>query len=156
MRTFIVTCIIVILSINCFSQEEKSIPFKVDFRDDLIIITIPQPYKFHDIRPVVVPRFIFAIRSMQSQTYSPSKEELITLLEDELQKEPDDSDNERLTEYLNNVVLFLYLNKHNSSNLPQQARGAVERFNRQNLSMKKQINLVSQYIVFSDKMTQTK
>ncbi len=153
MRKLIIIMVVTIFSVNCLAQNDN-IPFKVDFKQDLIVITIPYPYNTPDIRPVAVPGFIFSMQTRQIQPFSPSKSELIAILEKELATYPDELNNVELHDFLANIVLYLYLGNNNSTNLSKEARLLLEKWNQQNLTLKNEIGLVNQYIKFADKITQ--
>jgi hypothetical protein len=153
MRKLILIMVVTIFSVNCLAQNDK-IPFKVDFKEDLIVITIPYPYNTPDIRPVAVPGFIFSMQTRQIQPFSPSKSELIEILEKKLATYPDELNNVELHDFLTNIVLYLYLGNNNSTNLSKEARQLLEKWNQQNLTLKNEIGLVNQYIKFADKITQ--
>ena len=153
MRKLISILVITMFSVNCLAQNDK-IPFKVDFKEDLIVITIPYPYNTPDIRPIAVPGFIFSIQTRQIQSFSPSKDEMIAILEKKLSTYPDELNNIELHEFLTNIVLYLYLRNNNSTNLSKENRQLLEEWSQQNFTLKNEIELVKQYIKLADKITQ--
>lgn len=152
----LITCVaILILSVfKSFSQEERILPIKVEFKDNLIVLTIPNPYNSTDIRPIAVPGFIFSMQTRQIQPFSPSKDEMIAMLEEKLAINPDGLNNGELHEFLTNIVLYLYLKNNNSTNLSKENRQLLEKWSQQNLTLTNEIGLVNQYIKFADKITQ--
>lgn len=131
-------------------------PIKVDFREGLIVFTIPPPYHTQNIRPMAVPGFVTSLRTMVMQQYSPSKDELLRVLEERIAGVPVAADNETRLAFAKDVALYIYISNNNTTKLPEKARQAIETWNSapETYAIRTQIGLVKDYIVFGDQMTE--
>lgn len=130
-------------------------PIKVDFREGLIVFTIPPPYHTPNIRPMAVPGFVTSMRTMVMQQYSPSKDEMLRVLEERTANLPVAADNEARLSFAKDVALYVYISNNNTSKLPEKARQAIETWINapETYAIRTQIGLVKDYIMFGDLLT---
>jgi hypothetical protein len=157
MKRIYSTIALLLLTICLFAQQSGNpLPIKVDFREGLIVFTIPPPYHTQNIRPMAVPGFVTSIRTMVMQQYSPSKDELLRVLEVRTAGVPDAADNETRLAFAKDVALYIYISNNNTTKLPEKARQAIETWNTapETYAIRTQIGLVKDYIQFGDQMTE--
>lgn len=148
---------LLLLTICLFAQQsENPLPIKVDFREGLIVFTIPPPYHTQNIRPMAVPGFVTSMRTMVQQEYSPKKDELLRVLEERTAGVPVAADNETRLAFAKDVALYLYISNNNTTKLPEKARKTIEAWNSapETYAIRTQIGLVKEYIGFGDQMTE--
>ncbi|HCT71970.1 MAG TPA: hypothetical protein DF409_14375 [Bacteroidales bacterium] len=156
MKRIYLTVALLLLTICLFAQQSgKQMPIKVDFREGLIVFTIPPPYHTPNIRPMAVPGFVTSMRTMVMQQYSPSKDEMLRVLEERTANLPVAADNEARLSFAKDVALYVYISNNNTSKLPEKARQAIETWINapETYAIRTQIGLVKDYIMFGDLLT---
>jgi hypothetical protein len=157
MKRIYTTVALLLLTICLFAQQPgKQMPIKVDFREGLIVFTIPPPYHTQNIRPMAVPGYVTSMRTMVMQQYSPSKDEMLRVLEERTANLPVAADNETRLAFAKDVALYIYISNNNTSKLPEKARWAIETWNTapETYAIRIQIGLVKDYIQFGDLLTE--
>jgi len=156
MKKKFLTIALIFSALLSYSQQNTSLPIKVDFREGLIVFTIPPPYHTPNIRPMAVPGFVTSLRTMVMQQYSPSKDEMLRVLEERTANLPVAADNEARLSFAKDVALYIYISNNNTSKLPEKARQAIETWNiaTETYAIRTQIGLVKDYIMFGDQMTE--
>jgi hypothetical protein len=157
MKRIYSTIALLLLTICLFAQQpENPMPIKVDFKEGLIVFTIPPPYHTQNIRPMAVPGFVTSLRTMVMQKYSPSKDELLRVLEERTAGVPVAADNENRLAFAKDVALYIYISNNNTTKLPAKARQAIETWITapEAYAIRAQIGLVKEYIQFGDQMTE--
>ena len=81
-----------------------------------------------------------------------SKDELIDELKKRLTVSQENADRTEALDYLKNVALYIYLCNNNTSAIPQQARTALDEWNKANISFKEELKLVTEYLKMADGM----
>jgi len=110
MKRIYTTVALLLLTICLFAQQPgKQMPIKVDFREGLIVFTIPPPYHTQNIRPMAVPGYVTSMRTMVMQQYSPSKDEMLRVLEERTANLPVAADNETRLAFAKDVALYIYI-----------------------------------------------
>lgn len=157
MKRKYLTVALLLFTICLYAQQPGNpMPIKVDFRQGLIVFTIPPPYHTQNIRPMAVPGYVTSMRTMVMQQYSPSKDEMLRVLEEKTASMPVAADNETRLSFAKDVALYIYISNNNTTKLPEKARHAIETWNTDAdaYAIKTEIGLVKDYIQFGDEMTE--
>ncbi|MBW6491091.1 MAG: hypothetical protein K0B15_07855 [Lentimicrobium sp.] len=157
MKRIYSTVAFLLIAICLYAQQSGNLmPIKVDFREGLIVFTIPPPYHTQNIRPMSVPGFVTSIRTMVMQQYSPSKDEMLSELEARTSNMPVGANNETRLAFAKDVALYIYISNNNTTKLPEKARQAIETWNTDSYAnaICTGIGLVKDYIRFGDQMTE--
>ena len=155
MKRKYLTVALLLFTICLYAQQSGNpMPIKVDFREGLIVFTIPPPYHTQNIRPMAVPGYVTSIRTMVMQQYSPSKDEILSELEERTSNVPVATNNETRLAFAKDVALYIYISNNNTTRLPEKARQAIETWNTEAdaYAIKTEIGLVKDYIQFGDQI----
>jgi len=155
MKRKYLTVALLLFTICLYAQQPGNpMPIKVDFREGLIVFTIPPPYHTQNIRPMAVPGYVTSIRTMVMQQYSPSKDEILSELEERTSNVPVATNNETRLAFAKDVALYIYISNNNTTRLPEKARQAIETWNTEAdaYAIKTEIGLVKDYIQFGDQI----
>jgi hypothetical protein len=155
MKRIYSTVALLLLTICLYAQQSGNpMPIKVDFREGLIVFTIPPPYHTQNIRPMAVPGYVTSMRTMVMQQYSPAKDEILSELEERTSNVPGTTNNETRLAFAKDVALFIYISNNNTTKLPEKAREAIEIWNTDSdaYAIKTEIGLVKDYIQFGDQI----
>ncbi|MCB9014166.1 MAG: hypothetical protein H6541_00060 [Lentimicrobiaceae bacterium] len=156
MKKELLVIVLIFIALTSYSQQGNPLPIKVDFRQGLIVFTIPPPYHTQNIRPMAVPGYVTSMRTMVMQQYSPAKDEILSELEERTSNVPGTTNNETRLAFAKDVALYIYISNNNTTKLPEKARQAIETWNTDAdaYAIKTEIGLVKDYIQFGDEMTE--
>ncbi|MCB9023934.1 MAG: hypothetical protein H6542_05215 [Lentimicrobiaceae bacterium] len=156
MKKELLVIVLIFIALTSYSQQGNPMPIKVDFREGLIVFTIPPPYHTQNIRPMAVPGYVTSMRTMVQQKYSPTKDEMLRVLEERTASMPVAADNETRLSFAKDVALYIYISNNNTTKLPEKVRQAIETWNTDAdaYAIKREIGLVKDYIQFGDEMTE--
>ncbi len=153
MRKITLIIIVILSGLRAVPQDNNvQIPIETEFKNGMIIFTLPSPYSSPEYRPMAIPRFVTTLRTMKLPPYSPSKAELISELKRRLSVSQQKTDKDIAMEYLKNIALYIYLNNNDTSAIPQQARTSLAEWSKANISFKEEVKLVVDYLKMADNM----
>ncbi|HLN53843.1 MAG TPA: hypothetical protein VK212_09050 [Lentimicrobium sp.] len=153
MRTITLVVIFILAGLKAMPQDNTTqIPIETEFKNGLIIFTLPSPYSSPEFRPMAIPRFVTTLRTLKVYPNTLSRVQLLEELQRRLSVTKEGSDNTEALDYLKNIALFIYLSNNNVTNLPSQARTNLNRWSKANISFKEELKLVREYLRMADAM----
>jgi hypothetical protein len=151
MRTFTILVLLILVSLKAVSQENDiQIPINTEFKDGLIVFTLPTPYSSPEYRPVAVPRFVTTQRTMKVYPDSPTKDVLLKVLHQRISIPQDEANRTESVDYLKNIALYIYLSNNDVTLIPQLARTTLTGWSKANISFKEELKLVTDYLRMAD------
>lgn len=151
MKTFFLMVILVVTGLQAMPQDYSGqLPIETQFTNGLIVFTLPSPYSSPSFRPMAIPRFVTTLRTMKVHPNTLSKDELIAELNKRLTVSQENADRTEALDYLKNIALYIYLCNNNTSAIPQQAKTALDEWNKANISFKEELKLVTEYLKMAD------
>lgn len=151
MRKITILVIFILTGLAALPQDNMvQIPIETEFKNGLIIFTLPSPYSSPEFRPMAIPRFVTTLRTLIVYPNTPSKDGLLIELQKRLSIPQEGTDKTEAIDYLKNIALYIYMSNNNVTNLPQKARTALNDWNKANISFKEELKLVTEYLRMAD------
>ncbi|MGE5318219.1 MAG: hypothetical protein ACM3ME_09500 [Chloroflexota bacterium] len=118
-RYFLILLVFIAFSAKSQIRPSDSLYLWVDFREDKILINIPDQYINYRTQWPALPKHVRVNQTLMMVPDLPEKERLISILTDELNSHNQSTDHNEQLKYLGNLVLLLFYSNNDTSYLTQ-------------------------------------